>query len=518
MKTVNLNKIIGLFFLTLSQGVLANNLSAIIETQNGRIQGYEKKDFTSFQGIPYAEAPIGDRRWEPPVNKRKWSDVYIAGKFGNTCATASSLGGFSKISDSEDCLYLNVYVPKQATNQSKKKSPVLFWIPGGGLQTGSGDEYDPTYFTNRGIVVVTINYRVGPFGFFYKPAPNTEKSAPVNLGLMDQQAALKWVNQNIERFGGDAKNITVSGESAGGQSVLANVFSPLSKNLFQKSIALSGSYYTDVKSLDDAKNKTALIAKKLNCHGNDKQLSACLKSKPTELFLTSEMGALFNDGFYVDNYTLTNPFFESIKNNEINVKSMINGFNTDEGTFFAGVMELGKGSKLNRDDYIKSLANLYGKNAKKEVIEKTNSQVSVDATRALAEDLGKYKFVCPSIRFNNALSQKIPLFGFEFGDKTAPQYIKSTSIAYGAHHTSELAYIFKDFYGASGKLNPLTPEQKKLSDTMLSYWSNFIYSDSPNNSQLVDWKAYSPTKKSILLFAEGKATLKQNIDKEWSCP
>ncbi|MCU4336401.1 carboxylesterase/lipase family protein [Acinetobacter dispersus] len=496
----------------------AYELSDIVDTSSGQIQGVAESNLVRFQGIPYAEAPIGARRWEAPVEKRKLDAVYYAGNLANTCATTTNLGGFSKISDSEDCLYLNVYVPKNVSLDKNQKAPVLFWIPGGGLQTGSANEYDPQYFIDKGIIVVTINYRLGPFGFFYNPSTTNKDAAFINLGLMDQQAALKWVNKNIESFGGDAKNITIFGESAGGQSVLANIFSPLSKNLFQKAIAASGSYHADLKNVADAKQVTHTIAQKLNCVGDAAAVSACLKSKPTEQFLTPDISSLFNDGFFIDNTTLNKSFYQSIESNEFNVSSMINGFNTDEGSFFAGVIENSLGRKMNYDDYVGSLTGLYGKNTQKHIIKNKKPNTSTDYTQAFSEDLGKYKFVCPTITFNNLFSKKVALYSYEFADKSAPQYIKPISIAYGAYHTGELAYLFKDFRGANGSLTKLNPSQAELSKTMVNYWANFIKTGNPNGDALVNWAQYQNNAKNTLLFKTDGAKLIQERSSNRSCP
>lgn len=508
---------IGLFAL-LSFNLQARELSPVIQVQNGELQGYREQGQLKFQGIPYAEPPISERRWQEPVPKRQWGGKYYAGHLGNSCATNSTLGGFSKLSDSEDCLYLNVYVPDDSSAQPLKYNyPVLFVIPGGGLQTGSGDEYDASYFTQKGIIVVTMNFRLGPFGFFYNPSLETSRATPVNLGLMDQQLALKWINQNIHAFGGDPKNITIFGESAGGQSVAAHIISPLSKGLFQRAISASGPYHTDTKDLNDAKKVTQTIAKSLGCYGTPQQISTCLKSKPTEAFLSTEFAPLFSDGFYLDQTTLFHPYAVAFEKNQFNKVDLISGYNQDEGTLFAGVFENEKGTKLDWQDYEQILGIFYGKNARQDIFANTIYPANTDYTKQLAVDLGKYKFICPIMRFNNVASSKIPTYGYEFADHTIPLYIQPMSLPHGAYHTSELMYLFKDFHGATGHVQQLTPTQKQLSEKMLSYFSNFIKTGNPNAKGLTEWSRYNAKSQSSIQFQPSGAQRISNLNQKWNC-
>ena len=495
----------------------ARELSPIVKVQNGELQGYKENGRFNFQGIPFAEAPISERRWQIPIPKRKWEGVYYAGHLANSCATNSTLGGFSKLSDSEDCLYLNVYVPDNLSeNPFNKQYPVLFVIPGGGLQTGSGDEYDASYFTKRGIIVVTSNFRLGPFGFFYDPNLDNEKTTPVNLGLMDQQLALKWINNNIQAFGGDPKNISLFGESAGGQSIVAHITSPLSKGLFQRAISASGPYHADEKNINEAKQVTYDIAKALDCHGTPEQISACLKSKPTEVFLDPKFAPFFTDGFYLDNTTLPYSYKEALEKNKFNKVDLISGYNQDEGTLFAGVFENEKGSKLDRQDYEQILLIFYGKNASKDIFTKTKYSENTDYTQQLANDLGKYKFICPIIKFNSLISTKMPIYSYEFADTTIPLYVKPMSLPHGAYHTSELMYLFKDFHGATGQVQKLTSAQKKLSNTMLDYFSNFIKTGNPNAKGLTEWSQFNNNQNSIQFDPLGVKKI-SGLNKKWNC-
>ncbi|HZQ41339.1 MAG TPA: carboxylesterase family protein, partial [Rhizomicrobium sp.] len=189
-------------------------------TTDGPVLGLREHGVTKFLGIPYAKPPVGALRWMPPQPVEKWTGVRRAYKFGPTCAQVTTLGPFAGPPNSnEDCLYLNVF-----TQDTKAKRPVLVWIHGGGYFDGASNDYDPTKLVTKGkLVVVTLNYRLNLFGFLAHPALDGEGHAFGNYGLMDMQAALKWVQQNIATFGGDPGNVTLGGQSAGAGATAANV-------------------------------------------------------------------------------------------------------------------------------------------------------------------------------------------------------------------------------------------------------------------------------------------------------
>ncbi len=210
----------------------------IVHVDTGMLEGTQNK---SFKGIPFAAAPVGQWRWREPQAPTKWKGIRDAKSFGNACIQKPGLSeqnGGSPGPISEDCLFLNVWTPAL---QQNSKLPVMVWIHGGGLVFGSGGVpgYSGDSLAKRGAVVVSINYRMGPLGFFSHPALDAEHAGFKNFGLMDQIAALKWVQKNISAFGGDAKNITILGQSAGAESVMALYSSPLARSLFQKGIAQS---------------------------------------------------------------------------------------------------------------------------------------------------------------------------------------------------------------------------------------------------------------------------------------
>jgi len=220
----------------------AASRSPVVVTETGPVRGIATGTMQEFRGIPYAEAPVGDLRWRPPQEPARWTGVLDATAFSPHCPQAATPYGTP--STTEDCLFLNVFTPDKTNEGRPHLLPVMFWIHGGGLVVGESDGYDPSPLVAQGVVVVTINYRLGELGFLAHPALAAESptGASGNYGLMDQQAALRWVQRNIRAFGGDPDNVTIFGQSAGALSVHSQLASPLAAGLFHKAIVESGAY------------------------------------------------------------------------------------------------------------------------------------------------------------------------------------------------------------------------------------------------------------------------------------
>ena len=207
-------------------------------TANGAVRGLANGAVDEFLGIPYAAPPVGALRWQPPQPAASWSGVRDATRFAPHCPQSPS--PFGQPSTSEDCLFLNVFTPRH--QHAGSHFPVMVWIHGGALVTGESNDYDPTALAEDGVTVVTINYRLGALGFLAHPALADANGQSGDYGLMDQQAALRWVRCNIASFGGNPRNVTIFGESAGGLSTLSQVASPQARGLFERAIVESGSY------------------------------------------------------------------------------------------------------------------------------------------------------------------------------------------------------------------------------------------------------------------------------------
>src|SRR5690348_11209570 len=228
-------------------GTATKDDAPVVTTSDGAVRGAAAGTVNEFLGLPYAAPPTGNLRWRAPQPAAAWTGVRDATTFGPSCPQAPSPfappGPFS-----EDCLYLNVYTPAARPGANR---PVLVWIHGGGLVQDGARDYDGTKLAADGVVVVTINYRLGALGFLAHPALASHGAAG-NYGLMDQQAALRWVQRNIARFGGDPGNVTIAGQSAGGLSVLAQMVSPSARGLFQRAIVQSGTFALNQRPLATA--------------------------------------------------------------------------------------------------------------------------------------------------------------------------------------------------------------------------------------------------------------------------
>lgn len=249
---------------------------AVVVTGSGAVRGAVAADHRAFSGIPYAAPPVGDLRWRAPLPAAPWTSVRDATRPGSPCLQMGGPDG-STVVGSEDCLYLNVTT---LAGSDARRLPVMAWLPGGGFVSGSGSDYDPTRLAVQGrVVVVTVNYRLGAFGFLDHPALAATDPAAGNYGIADQQAALRWVRNNISQFGGDGHNITLFGQSAGAYSTCTHLASPSSAGLFQKAIVQSGPCTNSMVTRPVAQARGTQVASGLGCSAVTDTLT-CLRAIP----------------------------------------------------------------------------------------------------------------------------------------------------------------------------------------------------------------------------------------------
>ena len=301
----------------------------IVRIDGGLIRGASATGVNSFLGLPYAAPPTGKLRWRPPQPASSWSGVRDATQFGASCPQSTMGNPFLPPGTiSEDCLYLNVYTPT-SHNGSGGGRPVLVWFHGGGLVQDGGRNYDGTKLAADGAVVVTINYRLGALGFLAHPAlASRPGGAAGNYGLMDQQAALRWVQRNIAWFGGDPDNVTIAGQSAGGLSVLAQMVSPGARGLFQRAIVESGTFALNQRSLAAAEAAGQTFATAVGCAD---QTAACLRNVPVSA-LVSNYGTEIPGT--VDGAVLTQPIGTALARGQFARVPVINGITHDEELLF----------------------------------------------------------------------------------------------------------------------------------------------------------------------------------------
>ncbi len=320
----------------------------------GEIEGTLLPDGVAvFRGIPYAAPPVGDRRWKPPAPVEPWEGTRACTEFGSWCPQPKPMLGSERGTQDEDCLTLNVWsaaVDGKGDGKSAPKRPVMVWIHGGGFVNGSGAQstYDGARFAAKGVVLVTVNYRLGPFGFFAHPLLSKESSEGVsgNYGFLDQVAALRWVQRNAEAFGGDPANVTIFGESAGAVSVGLHLISPLSKGLFHRAIMQSGSVFGDFRHLRESgerlpsmESEGERLARALNCDTQDDSLAA-LRAVPAERLLAVSKPAvgLFGKGLklwpVIDGWAIPSAPSEILEEGGAHRVPVMVGSNADEATVF----------------------------------------------------------------------------------------------------------------------------------------------------------------------------------------
>ena len=495
--------IIGMLLACGSAAVLATSASAgVVPTDRGPVRGVDTPAVSKYLGIPYAAPPVGELRWKPPAPPARWQGPRDATQVAPHCPQEASPFGTESVT--EDCLYLNVYTPNGRVAQEKngktklkkaKRLPVLVWLHGGALVVGESDEYDPTRLVEKGAIVVTLNYRLGFLGFFAHPALSGESpsTSSGNYGLMDQQAALGWVQRNIKKFGGDRDNVTIFGESAGGLSVNAHLASPLSAGLFDRAIGQSGAYTynSGEPSLADAESRGLAQAHNMGCGEN--QTIECLRSIPVETLLVNQPELPGEIGPNLDGNVLPRTIKSAFESGEFNRVPVIEGSTHDEFRLFAALnieFVFGPLPPFFYPIAVNLLASTLGLDADPSAILAEyplgNQSVPVALGRIGTDAI----FACPARRATRALSQFVPTYAYEFNDPNAPQiFIRPASFPYGAYHASEVQYLFDvpDQQNAPD----LNADQRLLADAMVSYWTQFARAGDPNAGGTPQWPGYT---------------------------
>ena len=455
--------------------------SPVVATAGGLLRGSTAGSTREFLGIPYAAPPVGSLRWRPPQPAAPWPGVRAATSFAPHCPQPGS--PFGVASTSEDCLYLNVYAPAGGFGNR----PVMVWIHGGAMVTGESDDYNPAALVRRGVVVVTINYRLGALGFLADSALAGHPGGPSgNYGLMDQQAALRWVQRNIRGFGGNPRNVTVLGESAGGLSTLSQLVSPGARGLFQHAIVESGTYALTQASLTSAESAGAAFAAKVGCATNT---AACLRSVPVATVLANE-----NLGGYspnMDGDVLPQSIGTALASGQFSHVPVIIGTNRDEWRLFVGFGQLLGGPPVTADNYQSMIASTLGVPAAAAAAIAARYPLSAYSSPAVA--LGAVGtdaiFACHALTAENSLARYVPTYAYEFSDENAPElYLPSFGFPYGAAHASEIQYLLA--LNAVAHPAALTPAQQELAATMRGYWANLATFGAPAGG----WPRFSPSR------------------------
>lgn len=521
-----------LLLTSLSAAQAQDELSqARAKTRNGQLEGVLDKNtgVRSFKGIPFAAPPVGDLRWKEPQPVKNWTGVRKADKFGPRAMQRALFGdmGFRSDGVSEDCLYLNVWTP---ANSSKERLPVLVYFYGGGLMAGDGSEprYDGESMAQKGIVSITVNYRLTVFGFFSHP--ELSKESPThssgNYGFLDQYAALKWVQENVAAFGGDPKRVTIAGESAGSISVNAQMVSPLSQNLFSAAIGESGSMLGTLPAISLTEGEQ--IGTKFAEIAGAKTLAE-LRAIPAEQLLeaTAKPGVprfMAN----VDNYFFPKSPMELYTEGMQSKVPLLVGWNSEELGFF-GI--LGK-EKPTKENYEKAVKALYNDKAE-EVLKLYPASTDEDVAQA-ATNLSSDRFIGFSTwKWSDLHSKtgKHPVYRYmydrprpamraEMGNASAGLaggVVKGDAPkmppARGAVHSAEIEYALGNL--ASNKVYDWTADDYKVSKTMQEYFANFIKTHNPNGKDLPKWPAVTPNVPAEVMHlnVESKAMTEKHRDR-----
>ncbi len=499
-----------IFLVTLSCFSQTNNSFAVqAKVENGVIEGnYDTKTGVQFYlGIPFAKPPVGPLRWKAPQPLENWKGILPTKKFGPRAVQAIVFGDMNSRSDgiSEDCLYLNVWTPAK---RNTKNLPVLVYFYGGGFVAGDGAEprYDGEAMAKKGIVVVTVNYRLNIFGFFAHPelSKETTYKASGNYGLLDQHAGLKWVQKNIAAFGGDPKRVTIAGESAGSISVSYQMASPLSKNLIAGAIGESGAGINPTLapvSLSEAEKIGSEFAQKAGYPS----LAELRKLSTREIYEIYNDSRRFGFPVVIDGYFLTATLPEIFAKKQQAMVPLLLGWNSAEipGQAFM------QGQAYNEENYIKKVKQVYP-NDFEEVL-KLYPHGSVTEIESSATALAADRFIAYSTWKWFDLHRKNstqPVYRYLYSKLMPPMVDKSLTNGLaggtakkdpnapkmpepiGAPHACEIDYCMGNLH--LNKDYAWTADDYKVSETMFNYFANFIINGNPNGNKLPNWAAAQP--------------------------
>jgi para-nitrobenzyl esterase len=483
--------------------------NATVETESGRLAGLHSPDgaVRSFKGVPYARPPVGALRWRAPQPVEPWTGVRAADAFGPRSIQhdrpATSISYFGQERESEDCLYLNVWTGAQSEGERR---PVMVWFHGGAFRVGSGSLpiFDGEGLARAGVVLVTVNYRLGPLGFLSHPdlSRETDYGTSGNYGLLDQIAALRWVQTNITAFGGDPQRVTIFGQSVGSSSVACLNASPLAHGLFHRAIGQSGGSFAptgrpgggSLQSRDEAEACGVAFAKALGARSMEEMRARSAH----DVQLRVPDNRLTRSWPSIDGHVIPDSVHNIFLNGRQAVVPLLTGSNANEGSI--------RPAPKTAAELYKKASDEFGAPADDMVDLYLRDGLSVeDASRLL----GGHK----SFNWQNWTWARLharsgaPVYYYHFSHlcpiaKDRPWY-ENAADKLRAFHTAEIPYVFRTFKARDWAWRE---SDRALSNIMSSYWVNFAASGNPNDAGLPDWPAFDPHRPQAMRFDNGAAT------------
>jgi para-nitrobenzyl esterase len=479
-------------------------LAPRVHVRQGWLEGESSDGVDRFLGIPYAAPPVGELRWRPPEAPKAWEGTRAANTLPPICAQP----GWG---DVEDCLYLNVYRP--ARSQRKGRLPVLFYIHGGGLVIGYSGENDPSRLAAAtDSVVVTINYRLGVFGFLAHPSLGEEACDGTSgeYGMLDQQAALRWVNTQIAAFGGDPSRVTISGYSAGGYSVCAHLASPSSAGLFSGAVIQSAGCLS--RSLAEAEAQGSQFVSAAGCAGASP--AACLRQKSAAELIAADTPVPIPP--VAGARVLPEPSLAAVSAGRFHRVPVLLGGTKDE---LRGGL-LGE-YPMSEEQYLTRLGETFGPlaGAVHEEYATPAYPQPFDAFSAAFSDSGIGAIgSCTTLRVAQALANYVPTYMYEFDDPDAPApgwAVVPEGLRLGSTHGSDEPYLFdRPFYP---DVEPLDEQQRGLSRQMMQYWGAFVEDGAPRVARQPSWPRFEAGRERVLRLRPQALRVLRNFSDEHHC-
>lgn len=521
-------------------------------TESGAVSGVARNGAWEYRGIPYAASPAGALRWNLPKAPSSWQGVRDGSAFGPACPQQARFN-LTEGSVNEDCLSLNVSLP--AGHTLDKKLPVMIWIHGGAFVGGASNLYRLDKLATEGqMVVVSMNYRLGAFGFMPHPGFDDGEHHNGNYGLEDQRMAMAWVQRNISAFGGDPGNVTIAGESAGAGSVCMHLASADKvSGLFQKAIVQSAGCLQPMKTVTQAQSTGQDIATALNCEGSPSQVAQCMRGKAVSEILTiqGEYAHKHPEDFIpfapvtgtteIPNATLPRTVREAMSQSQFSQVPLMMGGTRHEVRLYVGYFwqaaKAGQGLPVDAANLPTWLKLFYGESNVDAILRQYTPPQGWSSSQAVPETLGKLMSdYTPGIGINNCLylhtsdalgdylrqsGKQLPIYQFEFADEAAPVLGIGIAEPYpdfvmGSVHSSELNYLFPNLSNTAAINGPdLAPSSAALSRQMLAQWAQFVRTGNPNRVDLPVWPVYSDAR-SVMLMTPG-ASAAYNGDAQHQC-